>query len=134
IQSALNGWTSASFLGQSEDAPVNPGYSNNSYNQQSPFYNDMGYSTSGAVQNNESYYRACSYIVNFMYATADTIRLYQMFATNAQTPSVVLWRPFGSSVSVNQDNQNISGMGPGLLQPASSSAVILPASESLFKQ
>jgi hypothetical protein len=134
IQSALNGLGSADFLGAGQDAAVNPGYSNSSYNQQSPFYNDMGYSTSGAVQNNESYYRACDYVVNFMYGTNDTLRLYQMFAGNAQTPSVVLGRPFGSNVSVNQDNQHISGMGPGLLQTASSSATILPASESLFKQ
>jgi hypothetical protein len=134
ITRELSGLTSASFLGPYQDAEVNPGFSNNSYNQQSPFYNDLGYSTSGAVQNNESYYRACSYIVNFMYSTADTLRLYQMFAPNAQKPSVVLGRPFGSNVSVNQDNQNISGMGPGLLKTADSGAVILPASESLFKQ
>jgi len=139
IQTALQGLTAStgqtgSFLGASEDAAINPGYSNSSYYQQSPFYNDMGFSTSGAVQNNESYYRACSYIVNFMYNTADTIRLYQMFAPNAQTPSVVLGRPFGSNVSVNQDNQHISAMGPGLLQLPTSSAVILPATESLFMQ
>jgi hypothetical protein len=134
ITTALQGLTTSSFLGAGQDAAVNPGYTNSSYNQQSPFYNDMGFSTSGAPQNNESYYRACSYIVNFMYNTADTIRLYQLFAPNAQSPSVVLGRPFGSNVSVNQDNQHISAMGPGLLQLPTSSAVILPATESLFMQ
>lgn len=133
-QAILSGLTPSSFLGAGEDAAVNPGYSNSSEAQQSPFYNDMGFSTSGAVQNNESYYRACSYIVNYMYSLSDTLRLYQLFAPNSETPSVVLGRPFGSNVSVNQDNQHISAMGPGLLQTPSSSAVILPATESLFMQ
>jgi hypothetical protein len=140
ITSALSGLTASpdptvsSFLAVGEDAAINPGYSNSSYYQQSPFYNDLGFSTSGAVQNNESYYRACDYNVNFMYNTADTLRLYQLFAANSQTPSVVLGRPFGSNVSVNQDNEHISAMGPGLLQLPTSPAVILSASESLFMQ
>ena len=134
ITTALQGLTSPSFLGAGEDAAVNPGYSNSSNNQQSPFYQDMGFATNGSPNGGESYYRACSYIVNFMYTTNDTLRLYQVFAPNAQTPSVVLGRPFGSNVSVSQDNQNISAMGPGLLQLPTSSAVILPAAESLFMQ
>jgi hypothetical protein len=134
IQNALTGTSTYGFLGAGQDAAVQPGYTNSSENQQSPFYYDMGYSTSGAVQNNESYYRACDYIVNFMYANNDTLRLYQMFAANAQTPSVVEGRPFGSNISIGQDNQHISGMGPGLLQSASAPAVILPACESLFMQ
>jgi hypothetical protein len=134
IQSALSGTAVDGFLGVGSDAAINPGYSNSSENQQSPFYNDLGFSTSGAVQNQESYYRACNYIVNFMYANDDTLRLYQIFAPNAQTPAVVLGRAFGSNFANGEDNQHISGMGPGLLQTASSSAVILPACESLFMQ
>ncbi|HXB44996.1 MAG TPA: SusD/RagB family nutrient-binding outer membrane lipoprotein [Puia sp.] len=134
ITTALQGLTPSSFLQAGYDAAINPLYSNNSENQQSPFYNDMGFSTSGAVQNNESYYRACDYIVNFMYNTKDSMRLYQLFAANAQNPSVVLGRPFGSNVSVNQDNQHISAMGPGLLQQPNSSAVILPAAENFYMQ
>ena len=135
IQTALQGLTSNSFLGTGDvDAAINPGYSNNSNAQQSPFYQDMGFNTSGASQGNQSYYRACSYIVNKMYAQNDTLRLYQLFAANAQTPSVVLGRPFGSNISVGQDNQHISAMGPGLLQTPTSAAVILPITESLFMQ
>jgi hypothetical protein len=134
IQTALSGLTTASFLGAGQDASINPAYSNSSEAQQSPFYYDMGFSTSGAVQNNESYYRACSYFVQYLYQLNDTIRLNQIFAPNSQTPGVVLGRPFGSNVSVNQDNQHISGMGPGLLQGPSSPAAILPATESLFMQ
>jgi hypothetical protein len=131
---ALAGTATYGFLTAGEDAAINPGYSNSSEAQQSPFYYDLGYSTSGAVQNNESYYRACSYIVNYMYTNYDTLRLYQMFAANAQDPAVVLGRPFGSNVSDGQDNEHISGMGPGLLQTPSSPAVILPACESFFMQ
>ena len=134
IQSALSGLKTSDFLGAGADAAVQPGYSNSSEDQQSPFYNDMGFSTSGAVQNNESYYRACSYIVNYMYSMNDTLRLYQLFAANTQSPAVVLGRPFGSTVSVGQDNQHISAMGPGLLKGPSDAAIILPASESLFMQ
>jgi hypothetical protein len=136
IQTALSGLSidNGDFLGAGEDATINPGYTNASEAQQSPFYYDMGYSTSGAVQNNESYYRACSYFVQYLYQLNDTIRLYQIFAPNSQTPAVVLGRPFGSNVSVNQDNQHISAMGPGLLQGPSSGATILPATESLFMQ
>jgi hypothetical protein len=134
ISNALAGTSADGFLGAGQDAAVQPGYSNSSENQQSPFYNDMGFSTSGAVQNNESYYRACTYVVNFMYANEDTLRLYQIFAPNAQVPAVVLGRPFGSNFANGEDNQHISGMGPGLLQTPSSSAVILPACESLFMQ
>ena len=134
IQSALAGTAGYGFLQAGEDAAVNPGYSNSSEAQQSPFYYDMGFSTSGATQQNEPQLRACSYIVNYMYANFDTLRLYQIFAPNAQTPAVVLGRPFGSNVSNGQDNQHISGMGPGLLQTPSSPSVILPACESLFMQ
>jgi hypothetical protein len=133
ITSALSGMTSASFLGAGQDAAVNPGYSNNSNAQQSPFYQDMGFQTNGSPSGNESYYRACSYAVNFMYSTNDTLRLYQIYAPGSAT-GVVEGRPFGSEVSALQDNQHISGMGPGLLQTPSSSAVIFPACESFFLQ
>jgi Starch-binding associating with outer membrane len=132
ITNALQGTSTYGFLQAGEDAAVQPGYTNSSETQQSPFYYDMGLSTSGAPQQNQSYLRACSYIVNFMAANNDTLRLYQLFAPNVN--GQVLGRPFGSNVSVGQDNQHISGMGPGLLQTASSPAVILPACESFFLQ
>jgi SusD/RagB-like outer membrane lipoprotein len=133
ITAALTGLSSADFLGVGQDAAVNPGYSNSSNAQQSPFYQDMGFQTNGSPAGNESYYRACSYAVNYMYATSDTLRLYQIYAPGSAT-GVVAGRPFGSEVSALQDNQHISGMGPGLLQTPSSSAVIFPACESFFLQ
>lgn len=131
ITSALQGTSTYGFLSAGEDAAVQPGYTNSSEAQQSPFYYDMGLSTAGAPQQNQSYYRACSYIVNFMAANSDP-RITQTFALNVN--GVVLGRPFGSNVSEGQDNEHISGMGPGLLQTAGSSAVIFPACESFFLQ
>jgi len=131
IASALQGTSTYGFLQAGEDAAVQPGYTNSSESQQSPFYYDMGLSTAGAPQQNESYYRACSYIVNFMAGNSDP-RLTQTFALN--TDGVVLGRPFGSNVSTGQDNEHISGMGPGLLGTASSPAIIFPACESFFLQ
>jgi Starch-binding associating with outer membrane len=132
ISNALQGTSTYGFLQAGEDAAVQPGYTNSSETQQSPFYFDMGLSTAGSPQENQSYLRACSYIVNVMAGNNDTLRLYQLFAPN--TDGIVLGRPFGSNVSVGQDNQHISGMGPGLLQTASSPAVIFPACESFFLQ
>ena len=133
IAGALQGTSTYGFLTVGEDAAVQPGYTNSSEAQQSPFYYDMGLSTAGAPQQNESYLRACSYIVQYMYNNFDTLRLYQIFAPNT-SDGVVLGRPFGSNVSNGQDNEHISGMGPGLLQSANSSAVIFPACESYFLQ
>jgi len=133
ITSALTGLSSADFLGVDQDAAINPGYSSSSNNQQSPFYQDMGFQTNGSPSGNESYYRACSYAVNFMKNTSDTLRLYQIFAPASAT-GMVLGRAFGSEAASGEDNQHISGMGPGLLQTSSSSAVIFPACESLFLQ
>jgi hypothetical protein len=130
-QSALQGTSTYGFLQAGEDAAIQPGYTNSSEAQQSPFYYDMGLSTAGAPQQNNSYYRACSYIVQFMQANNDP-RIGQMFAQNVD--GNILGRPFGSNVSDGQDNQHISGMGPGLLGTASSPAVIFPACESFFLQ
>jgi Starch-binding associating with outer membrane len=142
ITSALNGMTSSSFLGAGQDAAINPGYSNNSNAQQSPFYQDMGFQTNASPSGNESYYRACDYSVDFLKATNDTLRLKQIYAygvaqdtgSNTGLALTIVGRPFGSEVSALQDNQHIAGMGPGLLQTPSSSAVILPACESFFLQ
>jgi Starch-binding associating with outer membrane len=132
VTNALQGTSTYGFLTAGEDVAVQPGYTNSSEAQQSPFYYDMGLSTAGAPQQNESYYRACSYIVNFMNGNSDP-RLNQMFDPGTTT-GVVVGRPFGSNVSTGQDNEHISGMGPGLLQTASSPAVIFPACESFFLQ
>ena len=131
IKTGLSGLTTADFLGVKQDAVVNPGYTNAVTVQQSPFWQDLGFAPSGAVQNNNSYYRACSYAVNFYKNTNDTIRQKLIYALN--TNGVVQGRDFGS-VGANEHNTVISAMGPGLLKAPSQDAIILSASESLFLQ
>ncbi len=131
IQSGLNGLTAASFLGAGQDAKLNPGFTNAVVAQQSPFWQDMGFAPSGAVQGNNSYYRACSYAVNYYSATNDTVRQKLFYALNSD--GVVQGRAFGS-IGANEHNTVISAMGPGLLKSPSMDAVILPASESFFLQ
>jgi hypothetical protein len=131
ITSGLAGLTQADFLGAGEDATINPGYTNAVTPQQSPFWQDMGFAPSGAVQGNNSYYRACSYAVNFYKATNDTVRMKQIYALNSN--GEVQGRTFGS-VGANEHNTVISAMGPGILSDPGMNAVILGAYESLFLQ
>lgn len=138
ITSELAGLTSADFLGAGEDAIVNPGYSSASYTQQSPIWQDLGYSTAGSPQNNNSYYRACTYAVNF-YTNNNDPRLTQLYSLNAS--NVVQGRAFGSTAL--EHNSAISAVGLGLPSAFASSglratpsdgAVLLPAAESFFLQ
>ena len=131
IQAGLSGLTPADFLGAGDDAVVNPAYTNAVVAQQSPFWQDMGFAPSGAVQGNNSYYRACSYAVNYYAATNDTVRQKLFYALNSD--GVVQGRQFGS-IGANEHNVVISAMGPGLLKSPSMDAVIMPASESFFLQ
>jgi len=143
INAELAGLTSSSFLGAGQDyAAINPGYTNSSNAQQSPFYQDMGFQTNGSPSGNESYYRACSYAVNYMKQTNDTMRLEQIYAfssaldtgVNTGLAVAIKGRAFGSEGAAGEDNQHIGGMGPGLLGTATSPAVIFPACESFFLQ
>jgi Starch-binding associating with outer membrane len=131
ITAGLSGLTQSDFLGAGEDASINPGYTNAVTAQQSPFWQDLGFAPSGAVQGNNSYYRACSYAVNYYANTKDTIRQQLIYALNSN--GVVQGRAFGS-VGANEHNSVISAMGPGLLKSPDMDAIILPATESLFLQ
>jgi hypothetical protein len=46
IQSKLSGMTTADFIGTKADAGVDPGYSNDANNHQTPLWNDIGSNTS----------------------------------------------------------------------------------------
>jgi hypothetical protein len=131
IQSELSGLETSDFLGAGQDAVVNPGFTNATTAQQSPLWQDVGFAPSGAVQNNQSYYRACSYAVNFYASTNDTFRNQLFYAANVN--GQIQGRAFGSQ-GANEHNTIISGVGPGLLQSPSMDCMILPATESLFLQ
>lgn len=129
IKAHLSGLGPDDFLGEDEDAAINPGYSNANQGQQSPLWADVGFNTSGSPYGNHQYYRACSYAVKFYLATNDP-RASQYYELNSS--NVVKGRDFGSTAL--EHNTDISGIGPGLLKAPSMDAVILPAFESLFLQ
>lgn len=139
IQSKLTGMSSADFLGASEDAGINPGYSNSANNQQTPLWQDLGSSTTGTKYGNNTYYRACSYGVNFYINNNDPRVGYFYTATSGGTYK---GRAFGSTAL--EHNSDISGIGgpsggvtastSGSLKSPSDPAIIFPASESFFLQ
>ena len=130
IQSNLTGLSTDDFLGEGEDAGVNPGYSNSSGAQQSPLWQSVGYNIDGSPNGGYIYTRANSYAVDFYIATNDP-RIGQFYATNSD--GIYRGRAFGSS-DVGQGGNTISGFGSGILKAASMDAYILPAFESLFIQ
>jgi hypothetical protein len=131
ITSELSGLTTDDFIGAGEDAAVNPGYSSASTNQLNPMYADIGYTVSGSQANNNIYFRANSYAVNFYYENKDTFRVRSFY--EVKSDGVVYGRAYGSGLL--EHNSNISGVnGTGVVKDASQDAVILPAFESLFLQ
>lgn len=139
IQSKLTGLTTSSFIGAGADATINPGYDNSAGNHQNPLWQDIGYNTNGGLGGNNSYFRACTYGVNFYKNTNDPRISY--FYTPASSSGVVKGRAFGSTAL--EHNADISAIGGnatgtpqsfGTLKSYAQGAVILSASESLFLQ
>lgn len=130
IQSELNGLTTGSFLGAGQDATINPGYSNSSSAQQSPFWQYFGYNTAGAPNEFNTIERACTYAVTFYQATNDPRDSF-FYAPNDD--SVIRGRAFGSQ-NTGEQNNIISGLGKGVLQSPEQPAFFFPAFESLFLQ
>jgi hypothetical protein len=140
IQSSLAGMTSTDFIDVNADAIVQPGYTNNANNQQSPLWNTIGFTTTGSLQGNGDYFRANTYGVNF-YKNNNDPRLNYFYAPAAAS-GTVLGRVFGSTNGA-ETNSNISAIGGnasgatqtfGSLKSATQGAVILSSSESLFLQ
>jgi hypothetical protein len=129
IKGELGGLTADDFLAAGEDATVNPGYQNVT-SQQSPQWADIGFVPAGQPTGNNTYYRACSYAVNFYQANGDPRDAY-FYAPN--TDGKIVGRAFGSTNL--EHNTQISGVdGEGILKSPSQDAIILPAFESLFLQ
>ncbi len=131
IQDNLTGLTTSDFLGEGEDAGINPGYSNSSHAQQSPIWQSVGYNTDGSPNGGHLYTKVNSYAVNFYNTTNDTQRIKLFCDTNAS--GIIKGRAFGSS-DVGQGGSVISGFGSGILKTPTMDAYILPAFESLFIQ
>jgi hypothetical protein len=130
ITSELSGMTADDFLGAGLDAAVNPGYSNSSGSQQTPIWQNTGFTTGGSDYEDHDLYRACTYAVNF-YLNHKDPRAYRFYALNGD--GIIRGRDFGSQIG-SEHNTVISAVGPGILQTQKESAYILPAFESLFFQ
>jgi hypothetical protein len=130
IQSELSGMTTDDFMGAGLDGAVNPGYSNASGSQQTPIWQNVGFSTGGSDNGDHDLYRANSYAVDF-YLNNNDPRAARFYAKNSA--GVVRGRAFGSQDG-SEHNAVISAVGPGILQSQNTSAYILPAFESLFFQ
>jgi hypothetical protein len=130
ITSELSGMTADDFMGAGLDGAVNPGYSNASQQQQTPVWQNVGYTTGGSDYEDHDLYRACTYAVNF-YQSHNDPRANCYYALNGD--GVVRGRAFGSQIG-SEHNTVISAVGPGILQTQKVSAYILPAFESLFFQ
>jgi Starch-binding associating with outer membrane len=140
IQSNLSAMTTADFIGAGADATIQPGYTNSAANQQSPLWNDIGFTTTGSLAGSGDYFRANSYGVAFYKSNNDPRLTY--FYTPATSSGVVTGRIFGSTIG-SETNSNISAIGGnatgatqtfGTLKSATQAAVILSATESLFLQ
>lgn len=131
ITSKLSGLTTADFLGEGEDAGVNPGYSTASNTQENPYYLDVAYKVTGAAGTNNTYWRAGVYGTNF-YNNNNDPRASYFYAPNKA--GKIQGRKIGSTAG-NEGNDNISGVnGQGNAKGPDQNAVILTASESLFLQ
>ena len=118
------------FLGQGQSAAVNPGYSNASDANLSPFYGTYGYNAVGNTQTNLGFFRANTYAVNFYQNTNDP-RLGQFYAPYAGNSFA------GNDFGIQgQPNNVVSaiGTGNGLLKSPSEGAPVLTSFESLFLQ
>jgi len=136
VQTALAGYTQASFLGAGEDASINPGYSNAADNQENPLYLDVVATANGSPGINQKYYRANKYSVDF-YTNNNDPRLSALYYPNSN--GVIQGRVYGSTLGTEANSviSAITAFGldsKGNYNGPSVSAPIIPATESLFLQ
>ncbi len=131
-----------------QDATVNPGYSQNT-NQQNPFFAAFGFNSTGGFSNNYTSFKLNSYTLNFFNNTND-VRLGYDYAPltgySGNPPYLYVGAPFGtiglpspssaSSIGAYMPASATSPAGPrvGLLQSDAQSCPILTVTESYFLQ
>jgi len=136
------------FLQTQQNAWVNPGYSQNN-NQQSPFFAEFGFNSTGGASSNYTSFKCNIYSLNFYTNTNDT-RLGYFYAPltgyAGNPPYLYVGAPFGtiglpspssaSSIGAYMPANSSTPEGPrvGLLQSDAQSCPILTATESLFLQ
>lgn len=136
------------FLVSGENAWVNPGYSQNNF-QQNPFFASFGFTSTGGAASNYTSFKANIYSINFFNNTND-VRIGYDYAPltgyAGNPPYLYVGAPFGtiglpspssaSSIGAYMPATATSPAGPqvGLLQNDGQSCPILTATESLFLQ
>jgi hypothetical protein len=143
IKSELSATASAGYLGLHQDALVNPGYSSS---KPSPMYGAFGIAPNGSINGSFNYNRGGNLAMDF-YKTTNDPRLAYFYGKNGTQPNDPNGDYYNITFPLNYSNYsadylgiqttptaNGSGIGPGLIQNASQSAVMMTASESLFNQ
>ena len=115
------------FLGQGEDAGVNPGYLN-STGKMNPFWSS-NYNVAGTYIND--FWRANQYAINFYNSNNDP-RLRQIYAGTQSDPTKYQGNQIGQISGLVGSNS--STFGPGVLKAFSQDAIIMQAAESFFLQ
>ena len=115
------------FLGDGEDAGVNPGYLNSS-GKQNPFY-ASNYNVSGTYIND--LYRANQYSINF-YKNNNDPRLTLVYAGTPSDATKYQGNSIGQISGLVGSNSSV--FGPGVVKSFAQSAIIMLASESYFLQ
>jgi hypothetical protein len=130
---------SEGYLDGSTEATANPGYTkalaSSGATQQNPFWDFYGLDVNSNPPFNAVYWRANDFSVKFLQKTNDP-RVSEFYAPLTATyPAVVIrGNVFGDTSPNDQANPNTSGIGPGLLQSPTQSAVLFSGAESLFLQ
>lgn len=131
VKAGLSGLSTDDFLGEGEDASVNPGYSTASSAQENPLYLDIALNASGQSGTNNVYWRANTYAINF-YKNNNDPRIAYFYQPNKA--GEYRGRKIGS-VASGEGNDLISAVnGPGVAKSATQDAVIIGAYESLLLQ
>lgn len=128
LKTAVAATSTLGYIGASNPATVNPGYSNSDANggQQSPLYISYGITASGSSQDYRVRYMANTYGVDF-YTNNNDPRLLQVYAKNSN--GVIFSLPFGVTIS-----GTASRLGKGVLKGPTMNATIMSAAEALFVQ
>lgn len=134
---------SAGYLGLGQNALVNPGYSSA---KPSPMYGQFGVAPNGGINGSFNYLRSGNQAMVF-YKTTNDPRLAYFYGVNGTQPNDVNGDYYAITLPPNYNDYNAdylgiqvtataagSGIGPGLIQNPSQSAVMMLASESLFNQ
>ncbi|GAB3497621.1 SusD/RagB family nutrient-binding outer membrane lipoprotein [Spirosoma knui] len=118
------------FLGEGENAAVNPGYTN-SANRQNPFYGNFGSTVTGTPTELSNQYKGNKFAIDFYQQTNDP-RLGRFYFPVGGTGTTFNATFFGTINPLV--NSQVSAIGPALLESADQDAIILASHESLFLQ